>query len=201
MTIDCSDCTEDETISIVVQGHDKGGANSGNDTNTVSLLVTPVLEYDLEVSASSTGQTGDSTVVQGDTLLWDFTIINKGWEDDEFEISLLDLSSFGGLFGILDDDETTDLVMLQIPGTGSNGQNYAILSVVFIPADDEIPGSHDFSLDVFGLDGGSESLENKNCDNSSKTILTNCWPGVTESNTFDPVALFFTLSINVLTTL
>ena len=160
LTIDCSDCTEDETISIVVQGHDKGGANSGNDTNTVSLLVTPVLEYDLEVSASSTGQSGDSTVAQGDTLLWDFTIINAGWEDDEFEISLLDLGSFGGLFGILDDDDTTDLVMLQIPGTGSNGQNYAILSVVFIPADDEIPGSHDFSLDVFGLDGGSESLEN-----------------------------------------
>ena len=30
LTIDCSDCEVDDSISIVVQGHDKGGANSGN---------------------------------------------------------------------------------------------------------------------------------------------------------------------------
>ena len=160
LTIDCSNCTIGENISIVVQGHDKGGANSGNDTNTVSLLVTPVLDYDLDVQPSSTGQTGDSSVAQGDTLLWDITIINTGWEDDEFEISFSDIGFFQGLFGILDEGTTSDSLTLQIPGTGSNNQNYAIVTVVFIPADDELPISHDFSLDVEGLNGGSESLEN-----------------------------------------
>ena len=66
------------------------------------------MDYDVEVQASSTGQTGDSTVAQGDTLLWDFTIINTGWEDDEFEISFSDIGFFQGLFGILDDGDTSD---------------------------------------------------------------------------------------------
>ena len=160
LTIDCSNCTIGENISIVVQGHDKGGANSGNDTNSVSLLVTPVLDYDVEVQASSTGQTGDSTVAQGDTLLWDFTIINTGWEDDEFEISFSDIGFFQGLFGILDDGDTSDSLTLEISGTGSNNQNYAMITVVFIPADDELPISHDFSLDVEGIAGETESSEN-----------------------------------------
>ena len=118
------------------------------------------MDYDVEVQASSTGQTGDSTVAQGDTLLWDFTIINTGWEDDEFEISFSDIGFFQGLFGILDDGDTSDSLTLEISGTGSNNQNYAMITVVFIPADDELPISHDFSLDVEGIAGETESSEN-----------------------------------------
>lgn len=159
-----SPCTGDASNSITVyglsdprymtvDGDDNAGdpASSLNSTNPITITVTAVNGYTVDVTAESTSASSSNTVYQGETTVWRYTVENTGWNDDTYDFSVSTTASGWTLTAGLSDG-------LEIKGQSNTVATHSHPGEITIkPFSGATPGTYTVTISATSSNGASDS--------------------------------------------
>ena len=126
---------------------------SSNVTNTVTISLTAATQY----SSSITGcDSDDNTIYQGQTALWDYTLTNTGFTEDNYAFTVTASSTTGAETGFwtlsagLSNGKS-------LVGTSGTGASSAEASISVTAASDARPGTYNIELVVTSNNGGPDA--------------------------------------------
>ncbi len=160
-----SPCTGDASNSITVYGQSDprymtvdGDDNAGdpassvsNNTNPITITVTAVNGYTVDVTAESTSASSSNTVYQGETTVWRYTVENTGWNDDTYDFSVSTTASGWTLTAGLSDG-------LEIKGQSNTVATHSHPGEITIkPFSGATPGTYTVTISATSSNGASDS--------------------------------------------
>ena len=156
LSVDCSsNCSIGVTIYAAISGIDNNG--TGNDTNTVTVSITPVDEYAV---SSSVADANYDIVIQNVALERYFSIENTGWADDSYVVTLDSNSTMDAAYIIEGDDDADGDIILNITGLqDSLADHIARFNITFHPSHQARPGTYSFGIVVESSSGAFSSTE------------------------------------------
>jgi hypothetical protein len=137
------DCTSDTSAPSA----------SSNVTNTITISLTAATEYSSTVSGCDSD---DNTIYQDQTALWDYTLTNTGYSEDNYAFTVTASSSTGAETGFwtLSSGLSNGKSLVGTSGTGASSAEASIS--ITVPSDAR-PGTYNIELIVTSNNGGADS--------------------------------------------
>jgi len=139
-----SDCQTDTTAASA----------SSNVTNTKTLSITAVTQFESSVTCDAASDNGGNKVYQDETVLWGYTLKNTGYTTDNYAFTATVTSSTGAETGFwtISPGLSDGKILVGSSGTGDSS---AEASISITAATDARPGTYNVELVVTSNNGGA----------------------------------------------